>query len=199
MWQPGRAGDFRGNTYRYVLGGVALLLTWNYGIVVGYTIMQSEKLKKKSASLWFHHGPFNKLVMRLTVNGKSSFARNVHPCSRIPFSVLLLFSWVSLTLSNFSASTAAALRIRSPAFFSADAEPCGPLRSSLLTLSPCYSRPGSACYPSLFGASLVAQDLPAVPETWVRSLGEDPWRRKWQPPTPGFLSWLLTLTRVSPC
>ena len=64
---------------------------------------------------------------------------------------------MSLTLSNFSASTAAALRIRSPAFFSADAEPCGPLRSSLLTLSPCYSRPGSACYPSLFGRASSAK------------------------------------------
>ena len=39
-------------------------------------------------------------------------------------------------------------------------------------------------------ASLVAQrlkHLPAMWETWVRSLGwEDPWRRKWQP-TPVFL------------
>ena len=40
------------------------------------------------------------------------------------------------------------------------------------------------------GASLVAQRLkrlPAMQETWVRSLGqEDPWKRKWQP-TPVFL------------
>ena len=39
-------------------------------------------------------------------------------------------------------------------------------------------------------ASLVAQRLkrlPAMQETWVRSLGqEDPWKRKWQP-TPVFL------------
>ena len=39
-------------------------------------------------------------------------------------------------------------------------------------------------------ASLVAQRLkrlPAMQETWVRSLGwEDPWTRKWQP-TPVFL------------
>ena len=36
----------------------------------------------------------------------------------------------------------------------------------------------------LWGASLVAQtvnNLPAMRETWVPSLGwEDPWRRKWQ-------------------
>ena len=41
------------------------------------------------------------------------------------------------------------------------------------------------------GACLVAQlvkNLPAVQETWVRSLvGKMPWRRKWQP-TPVFLS-----------
>ena len=40
-------------------------------------------------------------------------------------------------------------------------------------------------------ASLVAQRLkrlPAMQETWVRSLGwEDPWTRKWQP-TPIFLT-----------
>ena len=33
-------------------------------------------------------------------------------------------------------------------------------------------------------ASLVAQrvkHLPAVQETWVRCLGQEPWRRKWQP------------------
>ena len=39
-------------------------------------------------------------------------------------------------------------------------------------------------------ASLVAQRvkrLPAMQETWIRSLGgEDPWRRQWQP-TPVFL------------
>ena len=43
---------------------------------------------------------------------------------------------------------------------------------------------------TLFGASLVAQRLkclPAMRETWVRSLRwEDTWRRKWQP-TPVFL------------
>ena len=43
---------------------------------------------------------------------------------------------------------------------------------------------------TLFGASLVAQRLqclPAMQETWVRSLSwEDTWRRKWQP-TPVFL------------
>ena len=42
----------------------------------------------------------------------------------------------------------------------------------------------------LIESSLVAQRLkrlPAMRETWVRSLGqEDPWRRKWQP-TPIFL------------
>ena len=41
-----------------------------------------------------------------------------------------------------------------------------------------------------YGTSLVAQtvkNLPAMQETWVRSLGrEDPWRREWQP-TPVFL------------
>ena len=37
------------------------------------------------------------------------------------------------------------------------------------------------------GASMVAQNLPAMQETWIWSVvWEDPWRRKWQP-TPVFL------------
>ena len=33
----------------------------------------------------------------------------------------------------------------------------------------------------------MAKNLPAMQETWIRSLGqEDPWRREWQP-TPVFL------------
>ena len=38
-----------------------------------------------------------------------------------------------------------------------------------------------------FPGGSVVRNLPAIQETWVRSLGqEDPWRRKWQP-TPVFL------------
>ena len=57
----------------------------------------------------------------------------------------------------------------------------------------------------MWRASLVAQtvqNLPAVPETWVRSLGwQIPWRRAWQP-TPGFLPgrspWMEELAGCSP-
>ena len=53
--------------------------------------------------------------------------------------------------------------------------------------------------------SLVAQMvkcLPAMRETWVRSLGQDdPWRRKWQPTPvllPGKIPWMEEPGRL-PC
>ena len=180
MRQPGWAGGLRGSGYRYVLGGVALLLTWNYGIVVGYTIMQSEKLKKTQLLCDFTtvlsaHWWWGRLwTVSLLLPGTPTPAAESPSCAA---AVLLSVSDPFKLLSKYCRYFKNQVLCSSPLTLS----PYGPLRSSLLTLSPCYSRPGSAWYPSLFGASLVAQDLPAVPETWVRSLGEDSWRRKWQP------------------
>ena len=55
---------------------------------------------------------------------------------------------------------------------------------------PKRGKPTTAEILSYSGDSLVAQTvkkLPAMQETWVRSLGrEDPWKMEWQP-TPVFL------------
>ena len=103
--------------------------------------MQNQKLKN-SASLWFHRGAFNNWrwcwlwLSRLLLLGMSTPATEPPPgcCCGPPNEHL----WALQTSQQ-------------------ELQPLwkpGPLRSSLLTLSPRDSHPVSAWYPLLFGASL---------------------------------------------